>query len=82
MSHNKLKVYSCKICYLEFYYENHITHCPFCGNKVEYIGQVRENEIEEPIYTLQYSTGEKCKKKIEEEEAIKETEESIYLWDD
>jgi len=69
-----------KNCYLEFYYENRITHCPFCGNKLEYIGQVREDEIGEPVYLLKYSTGEKMQKIIEEEEAIKEAEESWYLW--
>jgi len=82
MSRCKLNVYSCKNCYLEFYYENHITHCPFCGNKLKYIGRVHENEIEGPIYMLKYSTGEKMQKRIEEEEAIKEAEESWYLWEE
>jgi len=82
MSLSKIRVYSCKNCYLEFYYENHITYCPFCGNKLKYIGQVKEDEIEEPIYLLKYSTGEKMQKKIEEEEAIREAEESWYLWED
>ena len=59
MPSSKIRVYSCRNCYLEFYYENHITHCPFCGNKVEYVGSIQENEIEEPIYALKYSTGEK-----------------------
>jgi len=33
-------------------------------------------------YALKYSTGEKMQKKIEEEEAIKEAEESWYLWEE
>jgi len=82
MSSSKIRVYSCENCYLEFYYENHITHCPFCGNKVKYVGSIQENEIEGPIYTLKYSTGERMQKKIEEEEAIREAEESWYLWED
>ncbi len=51
MSPSELTAYSCKNCYLEFYYENRVTHCPFCGNKLKYVGEVQENEIEEPIYT-------------------------------
>ena len=82
MSSSKIRIYSCKNCYLEFYYENHITRCPFCGNKIQYVGQIQENEIEGPIYTLKYSTGERMQKKIEEEEAIREAEESWYLWED
>ena len=73
-----MNVYSCKNYYLEFYYENRVTYCPFCGNKLKYIGKVQENEIKGPIYTLKYSTGEKMQKKTEEEEAIKEAEESWY----
>jgi len=59
MPSSKIRVYSCRNCYLEFYYENYITHCPFCGNEVEYVGSIQENEIEEPIYALKYSTEEK-----------------------
>ena len=82
MSLSKIRVYSCENCYLESYYENHITHCPFCGNKIKYVGSIQENEIEGPIYTLKYSTGGKMQRKIEEEEAIKEAEESWYLWEE
>ena len=82
MEREKTNVYSCRNCYLEFYYENRITHCPFCGNKLKLIGRIQENEIEGPVYTLKYSTGEKMQKKIEEEAAIKEAEESWYLWEE
>ncbi len=82
MEREKTNAYSCRNCYLEFYYENHITHCPFCGNKLKWVGQIQENEIEGPIYILKYSTGEKMQKKIEELEAIKEKEESWYLWEE
>ena len=81
MGREKINVHSCKNCYLEFYYENRVTYCPFCGNKLKYIGKVQENEIEGPIYILKYSTGEKMQKKIEEEEAIKEAKQSWYLWE-
>lgn len=63
MGREKMNVYSCKNYYLEFYYKNRVTYCPFCGNKLKYIGKVQENEIEGPIYTLKYSTGEKMQKK-------------------
>ena len=82
MEREKTNVYSCRNCYLEFYYENRVTYCPFCGNKLKYVGKVQENEIEGPIYILKYSTGEKMQKKIEELEAIKEAEESWYLWEE
>ena len=54
----------------------------FVEIKIQYVGQIQENEIEGPIYTLKYSTGERMQKKIEEKEAIREAEESWYLWEE
>ena len=54
----------------------------FVEIKIQYVGPIQENEIEGPIYTLKYSTGERMQKKIEEKEAIREAEESWYLWEE
>ena len=54
----------------------------FVGINWSTSGEFMKMKLRGPIYTLKYSTGEKMQKKIEEEEAIKEAEESWYLWEE
>jgi len=64
MLYKGLTVYFCRNCFMEIYDHFDLRVCPFCGEKLQRIGHVKEEELEEEQLKLGYELAGKFRKKF------------------
>ncbi|MCD6131511.1 MAG: hypothetical protein J7J61_05360, partial [Candidatus Hydrothermae bacterium] len=62
MLDHTIVVHYCENCHIEFYKEPELAYCPFCGKALDFLGCIKENEIEGIVSSLYYSYNRNMKK--------------------